>query len=136
MATREYPNEWARLIADIVARPGWTKARLAREAELGKNTPDRWISGETANITTEKVRAVADAADIDYNVAAQAAIGAQAQQKAEDDRAVRMILDSDASDEAKNDLIAHIRGRRREARDAEIRDVEFWLRTHRPQPEG
>lgn len=132
----DYPNDWARLIGELVERQGWNKSRLTREAGLGRNTVGRWISGETANITTSSVRAVADATGIDYNVAAQAAIGAQQQQRADDDRAVRMVLDSDASDEVKNDLIAHIRARRREAEAAEIRDVEVWLRTHRPQTEG
>lgn len=134
MANRTYPNEWARLIAEIVDRPGWSKAKLARTAGVGKNTPDRWISGESANVSAKSVRLIAEASGIDPQIAASAAVDAQRRQKAEDDDLVRRIMDSDGPDHVKQELIEHVRQRRRETEDALRRDIDLFLRT-RAQPE-
>lgn len=128
MARRSYPNDWARLIAEIVSRPGWSQAKLARTAGVGKNTPGRWISGETANVTTQSIRLIAAAAEIDYDVAARAAVGAQEQLRAEDDEAVRLIMeDKRADDDTKAELIRWVRTRRGESEENLMRDLQFRL---------
>lgn len=127
--TDEYPTDWARLIAEIVKRPGWTRQRLADEAKVNRGTIRRWISGESANVSVTSIRLIAEAAGINHEVAARAALGAQRQLKEDDDEAVRMILDSDAGQDVKQKLIAHVRSRRQENEDALRRDVEIWLST-------
>lgn len=129
----EFPNEWARLIAEIVARPGWNRQRLADTAKVHRHTIRRWISGESANVSASSVRLIAEAAGVDHDVAARAAFGAQEQLRAEDDRAVKLILESDAPDTVKNELIAHVRSRRQESEDSLMRDLEFRLGYPRPQ---
>ena len=134
-STEEFPNEWARLIAEIVARPGWNRQRLADTANVHRHTIRRWISGESANVTTQSIRLIAEAANIDYAIAARAAGGAQEQLRAEDDRAVRIIMDDPrATAQTKADLIAHVRSRRQESEESLIRDVEFRL-GHNPRPQ-
>lgn len=133
---RIYPNEWARLIAEIVDRPGWSKAKLARTAGVGKNTPARWISGESANVTANSIRLIAEAAGIDQQIAARAAVGAQEKLRAEDDQAVQIILESTAPDDIKNELIAHVRSKRQESEDSLLSDIKFRLGYPRPQHGG
>jgi transcriptional regulator with XRE-family HTH domain len=130
------PNDWAKLIYELISRPGWSQARLAQEAQVNRNTIRRWVSGESANISAASIRLIAEAAGIDQDVAARSAMGAQQQLRAEDDRAVRMILDSDAPDHIKNELIAHVRSKRQESEDSLMRDIEFRLGYPRPQHGG
>ena len=68
--TQEYPNGWAKLVSELINRPGWNRTRLAREAGINRNTVRRWIDGESSNISASSIRLIADAADIDYQVAA------------------------------------------------------------------
>jgi transcriptional regulator with XRE-family HTH domain len=132
--TDAYPNDWARLVDEIANRPGWSKSRLGREAGVDRRTVHRWISGESANVSAASIRLIAQAAGIDEATAARAATGAQEELKAEDDAAVRIILESDAPDHVKTELIAHVRSMRQDSEDSLMRYVEDRLRRPRPQP--
>ena len=133
-STDEYPNDWARLIAEIVERPGWNRQRLAETAKVHRHTIRRWISGESANVTKTSMMLVAEAADLDFEVVASAAAGAQEQHRAADDRAIQRIMDSELSDPDKREMIRHVRTRRLEAEEMLERDVDLMLRHRLANP--
>lgn len=122
------PNAWARLIQELINRPGWTQQRLADAAKVDRSTIRRWKTGESVNVSAQSVQLIAAAAGIDPQLAARAAVGAQEQAQAEDDEAIRIILESDARQDIKEELIAHVRSRRRESEDSLVRDVQVMLR--------
>lgn len=124
-----YPNSWARLVSELIERPGWTQQRLADAANVDRGTIRRWRIGESVNVSSDSIRLIADAAGIDHDIAARAAVGAQ--DAAHDDEAIRDVMAEDLSPEDKQELIDLIRTRRAEAEAALRRDIDFILRTRR-----
>jgi transcriptional regulator with XRE-family HTH domain len=122
------PNDWARLIDDLVRRLGSIK-KLVDVTGFDRNTIRRWRTGESANVTAETIRILADGTGIDYDEASRAALGAQQQMRADADAVVRRIEESDASDATKRDLIDLVRDKRRESEASILRDVDVFLRT-------
>lgn len=121
------PNDWARLIDDLVKRLGSIK-KLVDATGINRNTIRRWRTGESANVTAETIRALADGVGIDYDEASRAALGAQQQMRAEADAVVRKIEQSDASDSVKRELVDLVRNKRQESEASILRDVEMILR--------
>lgn len=66
-------TEWAKYLKSIQDRPGWSVARLARVTGMHRSTLFRMIAGETENISTQKVLAIAEAAGDPPAVALRAA---------------------------------------------------------------
>jgi transcriptional regulator with XRE-family HTH domain len=66
-------NTWSDYLSEAIYSRRWSVARLAREARVGRSTIHRWLSGQVTNITTEKVRAVAEALGDDPATALRAA---------------------------------------------------------------
>jgi len=130
-STEEYPNEWARLIASLVSRPGWSRARLAREAGINRNTPRRWMDGESANITSTMIRLIADATDTPLQVVAEAAVGARRQDLRNEDDARRSVIESDLPEDWKQEILDYIEERRVESEEALRRDIDMMLRARR-----
>ncbi len=112
---------------------GWNQLELANRVGVNRNTIRRWVSGETANAATASVRLVADAAKIPYEEAARAVLGAQKQQSAADDRAIRTVMESHVDDDYKKQIIENIKRRRDEAEAAILRDVELMISDPRAQ---
>jgi transcriptional regulator with XRE-family HTH domain len=125
--TQEYPNGWAKLVSELINRPGWNRTRLAREAGINRNTVRRWIDGESSNISASSIRLIADAAGIDYQTAAEAAVGARAQDIRNDDDAIRIIDESDLPADIKDELKDMVRSRRLESEESLRRDIEAEL---------
>jgi transcriptional regulator with XRE-family HTH domain len=121
------PNDWARLIDDLVRRAGSIKA-FAAASGINRNTIRRWRTGESTNVTRDYQLKVAKGGNIDNEEVSRAALGAERQRRADEDAAVAMIEASDAAAELKSELIAHVRNRRRESEDSILRDVELMLR--------
>lgn len=96
----KHQNAWGAYLAAAVTQPGWSVARLAREAGISRSTIFRWMSGEVTNVTTARVRAVAEALGDDVERALQA-VGAQNSEL----RSEELTLE-DLSDE---ELLVHIR---------------------------
>jgi transcriptional regulator with XRE-family HTH domain len=129
-----YPNDWARLVGELTKRPGWSQAALAREAGVNRNTVRRWISGESANVSSASIRLLADAAEIDYEVAARAALGAQHLARADDDEAIRKVMESPLPDRHKREIVDYIHQRRAEEEAKLRRDIELMLSTRQSTP--
>lgn len=129
---RDHPtsdNEWAQFVRELATRPGWSIARLAREAGIHRSTIFRWINGDFASARLPNIKLFAEAAQIDYNLALRAATGAKRQADAEDEGAVGIIIASDASDQVKRELIEHVRARRQQHEAERLREIELILRT-------
>jgi len=123
----EYPNSWARLVQQLIDRPGWSQQRLADESGIDRGTIRRWRTGESVNVAADSVRLIADAAGIDHGIAARAAIGAQ--EAANDDEVIRDVEAATNIDDAyRQEIIEMIHRRRAEAEAALRRDIELMLR--------
>lgn len=124
--TDETPTtEWARYLKEATDRPGWSVARLAREAEVDRTTVFRWIKGGGGNITIESVRRIADAIGDDLEDALRAASGQPPRDLTSDEDEIeweiRMIEQSDLPARQKRDMIRYARNlqqRQREDRAA------------------
>lgn len=106
-------TEWARYLKEATDRPGWSVARLAREAEVDRTTIFRWIKGGGDRITIESVRRIADAIGDDLDDALRAAGGLPPKEEtAEEDEIefeIRMIQESDLPRRQKDDMIRYAR---------------------------
>lgn len=68
-------EDWPTYLRRMTSRPGWSVAKLAREARIHRGTIFGWLKGEQPNVAS--VRAVAEAlGDDPANAAAAAAGGA------------------------------------------------------------
>ena len=72
-ASRPDPGQWGRYLSDLVSRPGWSVARLARESGIHRSTIFRWMSGEVRNVSSNSVRLIAKASGEDEPAAFRAA---------------------------------------------------------------
>jgi transcriptional regulator with XRE-family HTH domain len=52
---------WARYVQEIVSRPRWSVARLARESGVHRATIFNWLNGTVTNVSAKSVRAIATA---------------------------------------------------------------------------
>jgi transcriptional regulator with XRE-family HTH domain len=128
---RAYPNAWARFISELIERPGWSQQRLADTAGVDRGTVRRWRNGTSVNVSARSIALIADAAGVDQDIAARAALGAREQVDKADDLAIREVMDSDIPQEYKDEIIEHIRLRRAEAEETLRRDIELMVRTRR-----
>lgn len=126
-----FPNEWAKLISELIDRPGWTQQRLADTAGVDRGTIRRWRKGESANVSAKSIRLIANAAGINEDEAARAALGAKIREDERDDEAIREVLESDIPERYKQEIIDHIRSRRTEAEETLRREIAMLLRAHR-----
>ncbi len=67
-------NGWGEYLKHMTSRPGWSVARLAREAPVNRATIFKWISGKTG-VTVASVRLIAKTLGDDPNNALRAAAG-------------------------------------------------------------
>ena len=122
-------NEWGAFVHHLTKRPGWSIARLSRAAGIHRSTIFRWINGDFKNARLPNIKIFAEAAEVDYHSALQAATGIQRQIDEEDQGAIRIILESDASDTVKRELVEHVRTRRLEHEAQRRREIELILRS-------
>lgn len=132
--THGYPNEWAALIDSLATRPGWSKTKLAKELGVDRRSVHRYINGDSVLVPTEVQMRAAQLSSRSLDEIARMVTGAEQAQRADDDNAVRVILESDAPDRVKQDLIEHVRARRRENEERLLSDIGLVLRSSEPQP--
>lgn len=80
---------WGSYLRRMTSRPGWSVARLAREASIHRGTIFKWMKGETG-VTVASVRAVAQALGDDPANALRAA-GSVSGQVDETDEEVELV---------------------------------------------
>lgn len=105
------PTAWSRFLAEMVARPGWSVARLHRESGVGRSTIFRWLKGE-GGLTIHSVRRIAEALGVDPAAAMLAAGSTLGPPNVDEDPEMRAILDSRLSQPVKDQIIARVRARR------------------------
>ncbi|NBE80350.1 helix-turn-helix domain-containing protein [Micromonospora rubida] len=98
-------EDWAGYLRRMTRRPGWSVARLAREAGINKSTIFGWIKGD--GVTVASVKAIAKALGDDEAHALAAAGGAKHGDALDAD--VRIILRRLASPDASEAERATIR---------------------------
>lgn len=111
-------DAWTEYLDALVERPGWSVSRLAKESGVHRATIYRWLKGDIKNVTIESVRAIARGGQGSLAAALHAA---RAHTQAEpvdaaddDDFEAHAIRESAISDDAKQDLLAHLANRRRQ----------------------
>lgn len=104
---------WAAYIRQVTERPGWSVARLAREAQVSTARIWDWINGKSARgaIMVVNVLKVAAAVGDDPMSALRAAAELLPEQAPEDD--VMLILRSDWPDDVKARMIERLNAARR-----------------------
>lgn len=121
-------NGWGEYLKRMTSRPGWSVARLARDAGINRATVFKWISGRTG-VTVANVRIVATALGDDPNNALRAAAGsviADDQFLATDDEVELVRSDPRLSPAQRTRILRLIherRAREREAGLAETRSI-------------
>lgn len=116
---------WGRYLREIAKRPGWTVARIAREAGLNRTTVFDWIrDGDGRSVTVGSVLAVAAAAGDDPLVALSAA----ADLADGGDPEIDEILASTLPDRIKTDLIESVLDRRDREAAARRQDTRRVIR--------
>ncbi|MGC5033034.1 helix-turn-helix domain-containing protein [Micromonospora sp. DT229] len=98
-------EDWASYLRRMTKRPGWSVARLAREAGINKSTIFGWMKGD--GVTVASVKAIAKALGDDEAHALAAAGGAQRGDALDSD--LRIILRRLASPDASEAERATIR---------------------------
>jgi transcriptional regulator with XRE-family HTH domain len=116
---------WGRYLREIADRPGWTVARIARDAGLNRTTVFDWIrDGDGRSVTIGSVLAVAKAAGDPPLTALRAA----ADLADDTDPEIDDILMSTLPEQVKVDLIESILDRRRRESAARREDLRRMIR--------
>lgn len=115
---------WATFLTQMTTRPGWSVARLAREAGIHRSTIFRWIKGD-GGLTLQSVRAIAHALNVDPEVALLAAgnlIQTEPQQR-ERDPEIELIMAAPVDDATRRRMLERLAmwRQRDEARIVELR---------------
>lgn len=130
-------DAWTKFLRDIVGRPGWSVARLARESGIDRSHIHRMMRGEGKTVTVESVRMIAKGAGVSLASALHAARARTMTEPVdtadEDDPEVRAIRESGLSDRKKRDLLAHLARRRQQL--AEEVDMLIKASEEEPEPE-
>lgn len=112
-------GDWGRYLRGIADRPGWSVARLAREAKLHRATIFEWMKGTgSESVTVGSVLAIAEAAGDHPLLAMQAAAGLLGV-GGTDDPELDEILRAPLTEAQKQEIIDSVMQRR--AREAEQR---------------
>lgn len=128
-------DAWTKFLRDLVARPGWSVARLARESGIDRSHIHRMMRGEGKTVTVESVRMIAKGAGVSLASALHAARARTMTEPVdtadEDDPEARAIRESNLNSKAKRDLLAHLARRRQQLAE----EVEMLIRANEAQPE-
>lgn len=147
------PSEWAQFLREVVDRPGWSVARLSRETALpdgkprvSKATIFRYLADAVPNISTTRVRLLAEAAGVSVEDAVKAAASLLNDDEPQDeeethglppkDPIVLAILEGPFTPEFRQRLLRYEAARRTE-RLKEIQETaEEWGRRNQEGDDG
>jgi transcriptional regulator with XRE-family HTH domain len=121
-------GEWGKYLRLMTKRPGWSVARLARDAGLNPSTIFGYINGSTGQkVTIETIVAIARALG-DHPVNTFIAAAGLVQEEPQDHE-IGLILGSDLSDEEKLRQIHLLERRREQDQKRRVTDTVEMLRT-------
>jgi transcriptional regulator with XRE-family HTH domain len=114
-------DPWTEFLESLIARPSWNVKRLADASGIHRGTIYRWLRGDIKNVTVESVRMIAKGGEASLAAALHAARAHTMTEPVdiadEDDFEMRAVRESNLSDEAKRDLLAHLARRRAQLRE-------------------
>lgn len=116
-------DAWSLYLRRMTSRPGWSVARLARDAGLHRSAIFGWMADGANGITIRSVYLVADALGDDRANALRAAGNLPPERDSE----VDLILNSNWTERRKVEAIDRLMERREEERQRRIKDLEFML---------
>jgi len=133
MSDASQPREdWAGYLRRMTDRPGWSVARLAREAGINRGTIFKWMKGG-AGVNVNSVRAIAKALDDNVENALRAAGDAEGQP--EKDEEVALIMRAPVDDELKQTMLGKLYERRERDRLERLADFQAMIDVAPKQPE-
>lgn len=117
-ASDQSAEDWSSYLRRMTKRPGWSVARLAREAGIHRGTIFAWISEGTGKrgVTTASVLAVAAALGDDPAVALRAAGGAADDSEVVDEEIELVRTDAGLTAQQRKQIIDMILERRERER--------------------
>lgn len=127
-------DAWSAYLRRMTRLPGWSVARLARDANIARSTIFRWMkegADGSSGLTIQSVYAVADALGDDRANALTAAGNLPPERDAE----VELILSSDRSEREKAAMIDRLMRRREEEQRRRLEDLRFALNEEAPVDE-
>lgn len=134
MSDASNPGEdWAGYLRRMTKRPGWSVARLAREAQVNRATIFRWLKGD-GGVNVDSVRRVAQALGDDPDNALRAAGNSGQVVTPAQDEEVALIMAAPVDDELRQRMLAKLYERRE--RDREQRIADFQAMIDLATPEG
>ncbi|MDR7278897.1 helix-turn-helix domain-containing protein [Catenuloplanes atrovinosus] len=124
-------TSWAEYIRNATKRPGWSAARLAREAGVHRSTIFRWINGAGGSVAVDNVRRIAEALGDHPSVAIRAA-GNMLEPEGERDEELELILSAPVDDDMKRRMIQRLDEMRQRDRERRLDDLRYLLDQQRP----
>lgn len=119
-------NTWADYLRELTTRPGWSVARLAREAGIHRSTIFRWMEGgEAKAVTVRSVKLIARAAGQDVDAALRAAGAVLDPEEPDDafDLQIEMIESADLPASQKRAMIRELE----RLRERQLADQKFLI---------
>jgi transcriptional regulator with XRE-family HTH domain len=124
-------GEWARWLKAMTDRPGWSVARLAREAGVHRSTIHRWMSDGGDAVTIGMIRMVAGALGERLEVALRAAADLPPAADAAVDEELELIRQAPVDPDTKIALIRRWLERRDREQAARVEDLRTILSIER-----
>jgi transcriptional regulator with XRE-family HTH domain len=113
---------WSAYLKRMTSRPGWSVARLARDASIHRGTIFDYISGKKKGVTVATVTAIADALGDDPANALKAAAGVASRDPV--DEVIQLVSDDDdLPAQTKMQIIKLILDRRDQQRAGELEEA-------------
>jgi transcriptional regulator with XRE-family HTH domain len=126
-------SDWGAYLRRMTTRPGWSVARLAREAGIHRATIFDWMKGGGDKVTIASVRAVADALGDDLESALRAVAGLSSS-RAQRDEEMDMIMSAPVDDDMKRQMIARALELREQQRQQRIQILQWLMASEQGPP--
>jgi AcrR family transcriptional regulator len=117
----EVSEDWSGYLRRMTSRPGWSVARLAREAGVHRGTIFGYISGKKKGVTVATVRSIAQALGDDPANALRAA----GQVSGEVDEEVELILAQPVDEDTKRAMLERLFQLRERDKRNRIEEIRF-----------
>jgi transcriptional regulator with XRE-family HTH domain len=127
-------SDWGAYLRRMTGRPGWSVARLAREAGIHRATIFDWIRGGGESVTIASVRAVATALGDDLENTLRAVAGLETSRQARDEE-MDMIMSAPVDDDMKRKMITRALELREQDRQQRIQVLRWLMAAEQDAPE-
>jgi transcriptional regulator with XRE-family HTH domain len=127
-------SDWGAYLRRMTGRPGWSVARLAREAGIHRATIFDWIRGGGESVTIASVRAVAAALGDDLENALRAVAGLESSRHTRDEE-MDMIMSAPVDDDMKRKMITRALELREQDRQQRLQVLRWLMAAEQDSPD-